>query len=127
MLFGGSANSMDALVQLQEWYEAQCDEEWEHHFGVTIGTLDNPGWIVNIDLKGTALENKTFDTIEHLDSECDWIKCWVEDSKFNGVGGPRKLEDILTTFLRDSTLTIVLSNSWASSVLRLVAAGRLFL
>jgi len=90
---------MNALVQLQQWYEAQCDEEWEHHFGVSIGTLDNPGWTVTIDLNGTSLERKHFQTIEHLDADRDWIKCWVEDSKFNGAGGPGKLEHILTTFL----------------------------
>jgi hypothetical protein len=45
----------DALYLLQRWYVAQCDSEWEHGFGVEIGTLDNPGWCIRIDLNHTAL------------------------------------------------------------------------
>ena len=45
----------DALYLLQRWYVAQCDAEWEHSYGVEIGTLDYPGWSLRIDLKGTAL------------------------------------------------------------------------
>ena len=36
----------DELSWLQQWYSAHCDGEWEHGFGVTIATLDNPGWSV---------------------------------------------------------------------------------
>ncbi|MGW1432997.1 Imm53 family immunity protein [Streptomyces sp. NPDC002431] len=41
---------------LQGWYSAQCDEDWEHEWGVRINTLDNPGWSVRIDLEDTDLE-----------------------------------------------------------------------
>jgi Immunity protein 53 len=90
---------MNVISELQEWYESQCDEEWEHQFGVSIGTLDNPGWTVTIDLEGTDLAEKDFQVIEDLSPGQDWIKCWVESGKFNGVGGPHKLEEILTIFL----------------------------
>jgi hypothetical protein len=33
-------SSFDALLQ---WYAAHCDSEWEHTYGVTLDTLDNPG------------------------------------------------------------------------------------
>jgi hypothetical protein len=36
--------SNDLISWLQRWYTAQCDGGWEHHYGITIGTLDNPGW-----------------------------------------------------------------------------------
>jgi hypothetical protein len=91
---------MNALDQLQQWYQDQCNGEWEHEFGISIETLDNPGWTVRIDLNQTGLENRDFETVENLQPDDDWIKCWVEDGKFNGVGGPRKLTDILETFLR---------------------------
>ncbi len=42
---------------------AQCDGEWEHDYGIKIETLDNPGWLVSIDLLGTDLEDKSFPTI----------------------------------------------------------------
>lgn len=90
---------MNLISALQQWYESQCDEDWEHRFGITIGTLDNPGWTVTIDLKGTELEARAFHTIERLESESEWLKCWVEDTKFNAVGGPQQLEKILSIFL----------------------------
>jgi hypothetical protein len=90
---------MNVLLQLQQWYESRCDGDWEHGFGVSIGTLDNPGWIVSIDLNGTGLENRKFPTVENSGSGQDWVKCWVDDGKFNGAGGPQKLEEILATFL----------------------------
>jgi hypothetical protein len=97
---------MRLLTQLQEWYESQCNDDWEHHFGVSIDTLDNPGWTVSIDLNHTDLEHRAFQAIESHRSDQDWIKCWVENNKFNGVGGPKQLEEILSTFLRWATQTI---------------------
>ena len=91
---------MSVLYKLQEWYESQCNEDWEHQFGVSIGTLDNPGWTVTIDLDSTNLAQESFQTVEDLRPGRDWIKCWVENAKFYGVGGPQKLEEIITIFLR---------------------------
>jgi hypothetical protein len=51
----------------------------------------------------TDLENRVFPTFEDLDPGQDWPKCWVEDGKFNGAGGPQKLEEIPATFLRWAT------------------------
>ena len=90
---------MNVLTELQSWYESQCDEDWEHQYGVVIDSLDNPGWWVKIDLTGTELEGKQFDEISDLGHERDWIKCYIEDGKFQGAGGPRMLERILETFL----------------------------
>ncbi|MCM2498968.1 immunity 53 family protein [Neorhizobium galegae] len=44
---------MDVLDWFGRWYEAQCDGAWEHGFGASIDTLDNPGWSLKIDLAGT--------------------------------------------------------------------------
>lgn len=91
---------MNLLGELQQWYHSQCNEDWEHQFGITIDTLDNPGWTVTIDLKGTDLEGRSFQTIETLESEGDWLKCSVTDLKFEGFGGPNQLEQILRVFLK---------------------------
>lgn len=48
------------LQWIQEWYKSNCDGYWEHMYGVKIDTLDNPGWIVHIDLIDTPLEQKEF-------------------------------------------------------------------
>jgi hypothetical protein len=90
---------MMVLSKLQNWYESQCNEDWEHQAGVSIDTLDNPGWTVTIDLDGTNLSSKIFQPIEDMNASRDWIRCWVEGGKFYGVGGPQKLEEILTVFL----------------------------
>ena len=47
---------MSTIKEIEDWYRAQCDDEWEHQFGMKIDPLDNPGWSVEIDLKGTNLE-----------------------------------------------------------------------
>jgi immunity protein 53 of polymorphic toxin system len=91
--------SMSTITALQRWYEAQCNGDWEHDSGIDIGTLDNPGWTVTINLVGTALEDQEFQAVEDLASESDWIKCWIENATFRGVGGPQKLEEILQIFL----------------------------
>ena len=48
------------IKELENWYQSNCNEEWEHQFGIRIVTLDNPGWKVEIDLEGTKLENIVF-------------------------------------------------------------------
>ncbi len=84
---------------LQTWYQAHCDGDWEHIFGVQIGTLDNPGWMVDIEISETELEGKFFETYErNLKSDTDWVFCKVEGSIFKGRGGPKNLEELLEIF-----------------------------
>jgi hypothetical protein len=89
---------MDTLEWLQTWYQKQCNGDWEHGYGVKIDTLDNPGWTVTVNLEGTELEGRTFDELKHERSESDWIRCWLEEKKFEGVGGPHNLLEILEVF-----------------------------
>ena len=51
-------NVDESLVRLQLWYSRQCDGDWEHGLGIRIESLDNPGWSVRIDLKGTNLDGR---------------------------------------------------------------------
>ena len=88
------------LKRLQEWYETNCDGEWEHAYGVLIATLDNPGWTINIDLIDTYLENIDFQSVRYQnEDENDWIDCRRVGTEFNGNGGPQKLEELLIIFL----------------------------
>ena len=89
----------DELTELQTWYRAQCNGDWEHRYGLTIGTLDNPGWSVEIDLTGTALASRRFKPIKDLAPTQDWLQCEVKDGKFVGHGGPTMLKPILRAFL----------------------------
>jgi hypothetical protein len=61
--------------------------------------LDNPGWGVEIELNETHVEGKPFNEMSDLDQDADWIRCWIEDQKFNGVADPQKLEQMLHVFL----------------------------
>ena len=89
----------DELAGLQAWYEAQCDGDWEHDEGIAIGTLDNPGWSLRINLVGTELENRQFSPVEDMAPEQNWLRCWLEDGKFHAVGGPTMLAAMIRTFL----------------------------
>jgi immunity protein 53 of polymorphic toxin system len=98
----------DELTWLMEWYVAQCDGDWEHRFGLEIGTLDNPGWSLAIDLNGTPWEARPFDSVSHNVSEEEveqgpsgeknWWVCNVEDNSFKAFGGPRDLPAMIAVF-----------------------------
>jgi hypothetical protein len=90
---------MNTLQELQKWYQSQCDGEWEHRYGLDIGTLDNPGWSVKVDLAGTSLAEQSFTEVRRLEHETDWIHCQVREGAFEGRGGPSMLEEILRIFL----------------------------
>jgi hypothetical protein len=89
----------NVLERLQEWYVAQCDGNWEHSFGVTIGTLDNPGWQVRLDLQETSHSGRSFDRVERHRTDHDWLVCWVENDVFQMACGPRNLQEALELFM----------------------------
>jgi hypothetical protein len=88
-----------SLGPICAWYRAQCDGEWEHAHGVTIGTLDNPGWRVTIDLGGTRWANAIVPNIMEERSEVDWVQSEVVAGRFDGHGGAGNLEELLERFL----------------------------
>ena len=95
---------MPTLDDLQVWYDAQCNGDWEHSYGVRIETLDNPGWHVRIDLAETLLFDQPFTPVRYgepggEDDPDRWMDCKVERFQFHGYGGPRQLEAILEVFL----------------------------
>jgi len=88
------------LQRLCAWYRSQCDGEWEHFWGVKIGTLDNPGWSVAINLQGTPLEGVPFDECkEHYEHDTEWIRCWRDGQTFQIACGPERLAAALQVFL----------------------------
>jgi hypothetical protein len=88
------------LQRLCAWYRSQCDGEWEHRWGVKIGTLDNPGWTVEIDLQGTPLADVPFEEHKELyDHETEWIYCRRSGQTFEIACGPERLDAALQVFL----------------------------
>ncbi len=97
---------MSTLQHLQQWYRSHCNEAWEHSYGVKIDNLDNPGWTLTIDLIDTELADRLFVPISygigqdsHPSGE-DWLFCKVEKKKFEARGGPYKLEEMISIFLK---------------------------
>jgi len=89
---------MDSFEFLQSWYCAQVDGHWELARGVTIETLDNPGWRVTVDLVGTPLAEVTMPPVHRKKTAQDWLVCEVDGGQFRGNGDPRKLPAILEVF-----------------------------
>lgn len=83
---------------LQEWYISHCDGEWEHENGISIGTLDNPGWSLTIYLRDTKLESMVIPYILKEKSEDDWIGYSVDKGLFKAAGGPRNLNEMIEVF-----------------------------
>lgn len=96
---------MNTIQKFQTWYSRQCNGDWEHGAGVKIVSLDNPGWVVEINLIDTDLENRPFKSVQKgMDedanpSETDWMHCSIRNNVFVGAGDPYKLETILQIFL----------------------------
>lgn len=86
---------------IQNWYKSNCIEAWAEEFGIKIETLDNPGWIVRIDLLGTDLENKSFTEVDERNrSDTDWLHCSIKEWQFVGAGGVQNLDEILGVFIK---------------------------
>jgi len=84
-------------VWLMRWYASQSNGEWEHQHGVEIGTLDNPGWSLKVDLKETALEGRSFEPVS-VDGDVLWMAAKIEDSRFVARGGPLSLDGLIGLF-----------------------------
>lgn len=90
----------DALGWLQRWYEQMCDGDWEHGKNVRIGTIDNPGWSLKINLADTNLEGLPFSPVKIDRTERDWVFAVVEDNEFRAHGGPLNLTEMIDVFRR---------------------------
>ncbi len=55
---------MNDFLWLQYWYQIHCNGDWEHSSRIHIGTIDNPGWSLTINLEDTELESKEFQQID---------------------------------------------------------------
>lgn len=90
-----------SLQRLTDWYARQCDGEWEHGYGFKIDTLDNPGVVLRVDLRGTCLESVPFEERkEATDSKDRWMVCRRNEGKFEAFGAVGRVEDLIDAFLR---------------------------
>ena len=88
------------LTRLQNWYLINCDGEWEHAFGISITTIDNPGWTVRINLTDTCLHELKYE--RQVDNgDFDWLFIKVKEKVFEAVGDTSKLTNIFEIFLNE--------------------------
>ncbi len=94
--------SADALAQLMDWYVSQCNGDWEHQYGVHLETLDNPGWMLKIDLMDTEHQDRLLERTTRGNSETDvsWSDCRVDKMQFCAACGPRDLPEVIDFFMR---------------------------
>jgi hypothetical protein len=90
---------INLIKWLSDWYSSNCDDYWEHDYGVKIETLDNPGWSIEIDIEGTdvVVKNQSFKSPEY-NSTTDWYCYKVENGRYEASGDPSKLELLICTF-----------------------------
>jgi len=95
-----TGQNLELLSELQSWYAERCDGQWEHSYGISISTLDNPGWALKIDISGTYLFEREFETVDVRGTdENDWYSCKVSPNAFEAFCGPNRLSDIVSIFL----------------------------
>jgi hypothetical protein len=92
-------SSNSTLRRFQFWYASQCNGDWEHQHEITIKSLDNPGWRVEIDLSETRWQDANFAEVRAKEADSDWMICSKRGALFVGAGDPDKLERILDLFL----------------------------
>ena len=90
---------------LESWNADQCNDTWEHEFGISIETVDNPGWVVTIALKETRLSGRPFPSVDISTNEADWLRCWVDNDVFNIASGPTNLSHGLGIFAKWADLS----------------------
>lgn len=88
----------ESITWLAEWYAMQCNGDWEHSYGVSIETLDNPGWSIKIDLSDTALVGRHFQDKIVNRSDHDWLVCKVEKGVLRLSCGAKNLDEALMVF-----------------------------
>ncbi|MDR6197224.1 hypothetical protein QE357_004336 [Siphonobacter sp. BAB-5404] len=90
--------NINILQWLQEWYQSQCNGDWEHQYGISINTLDNLGWDLKIDIYNTELEGLEIDYQVVEVNENDWYGFKADRYKYEAFGDPTKLETLIKKF-----------------------------
>ena len=89
---------MKPFDRLQLWFNSQCNGDWEHGTGIAITTLDNPGWLIKIDLQGSDLEDAEFETFKELKSNMEWIHASRTENIVRISCSPENLDKALAIF-----------------------------
>ena len=90
-------NGLDYLLG---WYRKQCDDDWEHEFGIRIATLDNPGWDLEVDIAGTDLEGRVVERARTELAGGGWMFVASTGQMFQASCDPASFPLVLAEFRR---------------------------
>ncbi|GAA0893036.1 hypothetical protein GCM10009122_27150 [Fulvivirga kasyanovii] len=92
----------DIIERIQNWYKLNCNGDWEHSYGYSISTLDNPGWSVAIDLAETPLEALGYKRdYQNVEKEHDWFSIEALDNSLKIYCGPDNLRQAFEIFFNE--------------------------
>lgn len=83
---------------LQDWFAQHCDGDWEHDLGVSIATLDNPGWLLRVRIEDTEIEGIEAPWTSSEESEHEWLTWRSTGLAFEAYGGSRDLLRLVAAF-----------------------------
>jgi hypothetical protein len=92
----------DQLSKLNDWFESQWIAVVGEEVGITIDTLDNPGWRLRIELQwlaDKALVSRHFEKVLIERSKTDWLAANKNGTLFEAFGGIRNLDEMIGLFL----------------------------
>lgn len=71
---------------LTEWFLSHCDGDWEHSYGFSIDTFDNPGFRIRITCRNEDLVEgfnwEKYSIERYQDSDCDVLKLEQDNDFF---------------------------------------------
>jgi hypothetical protein len=85
---------MDFLLS---WFIEHCDGSWEHEKGVIIESLDNPGWRLQVQIRGTELDGFQSER-QIIATGSSWLHWWSTGELFHAACGPSDLPLALRAF-----------------------------
>lgn len=92
------SEKMPPIDALMAWYRSQCNGDWEHQHGVRIGTLDNPGWTLDVDLAETPHAGSSMPQKMIERSDADWLFVEIQNDVFRARGGSGNLAEMIELF-----------------------------
>jgi len=84
---------------LEKWYLDRCNGDWEHSWGISIETLDNPGWMMKVSSRETRAETRVLERTRIERSRDDWIEYRVAENHFQAACGPLNLSEAIQIFI----------------------------
>ena len=94
------------LAFLTRWFAEHCDGDWEHDLGISLETLDNPGWALDVRIGDTSLQEIVMDWHRNDESDARWMHWRSTGETFEARCGASDLERALDAFRTFAEQTI---------------------